>query len=80
MHNQEGYPGLNQYGEPSETLCQLDAALRRATDGVYGVRDLGTTVLMTTHNKGVVDSVGRRVVTMDKGKIIRDDASGKFSM
>jgi hypothetical protein len=41
MHNQEGYPGLNQYGEPSETLCQLDAALRRATDGVYGVRDLG---------------------------------------
>jgi cell division transport system ATP-binding protein len=44
------------------------------------INDLGTTVLMTTHNKGVVDSVGRRVVTMDKGKIIRDDASGKFSM
>lgn len=41
MHNQKGYPGLNQYGEPSETLCKLDTALRRATDGVYGVRDLG---------------------------------------
>lgn len=44
------------------------------------INDLGTTVLMTTHNKGVVDSVGRRVVTMDKGKIIRDDATGKFSL
>jgi cell division transport system ATP-binding protein len=44
------------------------------------INDLGTTVVMTTHNKGVVDSVGRRVVTMDKGRIIRDDASGKYSL
>lgn len=44
------------------------------------INDLGTTVLLTTHNKGVVDSVGRRVVTMDQGKIIRDDESGKYSL
>ncbi|MFZ2593654.1 MAG: cell division ATP-binding protein FtsE [Minisyncoccia bacterium] len=42
------------------------------------INDLGTTVVMTTHNKGVVDAVGRRVVTMDKGKVIRDDANGKY--
>jgi cell division transport system ATP-binding protein len=44
------------------------------------INDLGTTVLLTTHNKGVVDSVGRRVVTMDQGRIIRDDNSGKYSL
>jgi cell division transport system ATP-binding protein len=42
------------------------------------INDLGTTVLLTTHNKSVVDSVGRRVVTMDQGRIIRDDKSGKY--
>jgi cell division transport system ATP-binding protein len=42
------------------------------------INDLGTTVVMTTHNKGVVDAVGRRVITMDKGRVIRDDANGKY--
>ncbi len=44
------------------------------------INDMGTTVLLTTHNKGVVDSIGKRVVTMEKGKIIRDDKNGKYSM
>jgi len=42
------------------------------------INELGTTVVITTHNKGVVDSVGRRVITMDRGKIVRDDSSGKY--
>ena len=42
------------------------------------IHKLGTTVLLTTHNKGVVDEVGGRVLTMEKGKIIRDDKAGKY--
>ena len=42
------------------------------------INDLGTTVLLTTHNKSVVDSVGRRVVTMERGRIVRDDKHGKY--
>lgn len=42
------------------------------------INDLGTTILLTTHNKSIVDSVDRRVVTMDRGRIIRDDSSGKY--
>jgi cell division transport system ATP-binding protein len=42
------------------------------------INDLGTTVLLTTHNKTVVDSVGRRVVTMDQGRIVRDEKEGKY--
>lgn len=42
------------------------------------INDLGTTVILTTHNKGVVDSIGKRVITMDRGKVIRDDREGKY--
>ena len=42
------------------------------------INDLGTTVVMTTHNKGVIDELGRRVITMDGGRIVRDDESGKY--
>lgn len=44
------------------------------------INDLGTTVLLTTHNKGVIDSIGNRVVTMENGRIVRDDKSGKYSL
>lgn len=42
------------------------------------INDLGTTVLLTTHNKTVVDSIGRRVVTLDQGRVVRDDKQGKY--
>ena len=42
------------------------------------INDLGTTVILTTHNKGVIDSIGKRVITMQDGKLIRDDVTGKY--
>jgi cell division transport system ATP-binding protein len=42
------------------------------------INDLGTTVIMTTHNKGVIDEIERRVITMDDGRIVRDDSTGKY--
>lgn len=42
------------------------------------INELGTTVLLTTHNKGVIDSLGKRVITIENGKIIRDDPEGKY--
>ena len=42
------------------------------------INDLGTTVILTTHNKGVIDSLGKRVIAMENGKIIRDDKAGKY--
>ncbi|MCI0619589.1 cell division ATP-binding protein FtsE [Candidatus Wolfebacteria bacterium] len=42
------------------------------------INDLGTTVLLTTHNKGVIDTLGKRVITMEKGKIVRDDKEGRY--
>lgn len=42
------------------------------------INELGTTVLLTTHNKGVVDTIGGRVLTIEKGKIVKDDKEGKY--
>ncbi len=42
------------------------------------INDMGTTIILTTHNKGIIDSLKRRVITMENGKIIRDDAHGKY--
>lgn len=42
------------------------------------INDLGTTVLLTTHNKGVIDSLGKRVITMEKGQVVRDDKEGRY--
>lgn len=42
------------------------------------INDLGTTVLMATHNKMIIDSLGKRVITLEKGRIIRDDKEGRY--
>jgi cell division transport system ATP-binding protein len=42
------------------------------------VNDLGTTVVLTTHNKGVIDSLKHRVLTLEGGKIVRDDKHGRY--
>ncbi len=42
------------------------------------IHKLGTTIILTTHDKSVVDEIGGRVLTMEKGKLIRDDKHGKY--
>lgn len=42
------------------------------------INDMGTIVLLTTHNKGVIDSLEKRVIVLENGKIIRDDKDGKY--
>ena len=44
------------------------------------INDLGTTVVLTTHNKGVIDSLGKRVITMENGRIARDDQKGRYAL
>jgi cell division transport system ATP-binding protein len=62
--------------EPTGNLDPINA--HDVIEILKKINDLGTTVLLTTHNKTVVDAAGRRVVTMDQGHIIRDDMQGKY--
>jgi len=40
----------------------------------------GTTVLMATHDHSIVDSMRRRVVELDLGRVVRDDARGVYGV
>jgi cell division transport system ATP-binding protein len=40
----------------------------------------GTTVLMATHDHSIVDSMRRRVVELDLGTVVRDDARGVYGV
>ena len=42
------------------------------------INELGTTILMATHNKSIIDSLGKRVITLEKGRIVRDDREGRY--
>jgi len=42
------------------------------------INELGTTVLLATHNKEIVNRLGRRVLTLEAGQLVRDEKEGKF--
>lgn len=44
------------------------------------INDLGTLVLLTTHNTGVIDSLDNRVISMENGRIVRDDKQAKHTI
>ena len=38
----------------------------------------GTTIIMATHDKEVVDAMGKRVIAIEKGRIVRDEHEGVY--
>lgn len=44
------------------------------------INELGTTVLLATHNKDIVNGLGRRVIVLEDGRLIRDDPNGRYSI
>lgn len=42
------------------------------------INSWGTTVIMATHNVEIVNTLKRRVITMDQGKILKDKSEGKY--
>lgn len=44
------------------------------------INTLETTILLATHNREIVDKINRRVIVMEKGKIVSDIARGGYSI
>ncbi len=42
------------------------------------IQEMGTTCILATHNKEVINRLGKRVITLENGKIIRDVEKGRF--
>ncbi len=40
----------------------------------------GTTILMATHNKEIVNTIRKRVIAIEDGKIVRDEARGEYGL
>ncbi|RLC33963.1 MAG: cell division ATP-binding protein FtsE [Candidatus Nealsonbacteria bacterium] len=42
------------------------------------INQMGTTVILATHDKDTINALGKRVITLEEGKIIRDEERGRF--
>ena len=49
-------------------------------DLLLKINRFGTTVLLITHNKEIVNALKRRVVTIQRGRIIKDEEQGRYAL
>lgn len=42
------------------------------------INELGTTVILATHDRDIINSLEKRVITLDKGRVIRDEEKGRY--
>ena len=42
------------------------------------INELGTTVILATHDKEVINNLGKRVISLDHGRVIRDEEKGRY--
>src|SRR3954469_14684188 len=46
---------------------------------IYRINRTGTTLLVATHDSAMVDKIRRRVIQLSHGRIIRDEAAGRYA-
>ncbi len=42
------------------------------------INNFGTTVILATHDKEIINSLKRRVITLEHGKLVRDEQRGRY--
>ena len=69
-------PKLLVADEPTGNLDSINT--REIMDLLKKINNMGTTVVLVTHNKDVVNSLHSRVITLDSGQIISDQSQGRY--
>lgn len=69
-------PKLLLADEPTGNLDSLNA--REIIDLLLKINELGTTVMLVTHNRDIVNSLKRRVITIERGEIVSDQPVGRY--
>ncbi|HBR13761.1 MAG: Cell division ATP-binding protein FtsE [Parcubacteria group bacterium GW2011_GWA2_43_17] len=69
-------PKLIVADEPTGNLDSINA--REIIDLLKKINELGTTVVLVTHDREVVNNLKKRVVTVDDGQIISDQSRGRY--
>jgi len=69
-------PDIILADEPTGNLDPYHASdiIRLLTE----INERGTTVILATHDKQTINSLGKRVITLEQGRIIKDEKIGKF--
>jgi len=62
--------------EPTGNLDSINT--REIADLLLKINEFGTTVLLVSHNRELVNSLRKRVVTLDQGAVISDQEVGKY--
>ncbi|MDD5145601.1 MAG: cell division ATP-binding protein FtsE [Candidatus Pacebacteria bacterium] len=42
------------------------------------INKMGTTVILATHDRDIINTLKKRVITLDKGRVVKDEEKGKF--
>lgn len=62
--------------EPTGNLDSINS--REIIELLKKINDFGTTIVLVTHNREVVNDLRRRVVTLEDGMIISDQSRGRY--
>lgn len=62
--------------EPTGNLDPINSA--EIIKLLLKINELGTTVILATHNKEIVNGLDRRVISLEGGRLIRDEQKGKY--
>ncbi|OGM90895.1 cell division ATP-binding protein FtsE [Candidatus Wolfebacteria bacterium RIFCSPHIGHO2_01_FULL_48_22] len=62
--------------EPTGNLDPINTA--EIINLLLKINELGTTIILATHNKDIINSLKRRVISLENGEIIRDEEKGKY--
>lgn len=71
-------PKLIVADEPTGNLDTLNT--HEIIEVLKRINELGTTILLVTHNREVVNTLHRRVITLDRGTIVNDQVKGKYTL
>lgn len=64
--------------EPTGNLDMVHT--KEIIDLLLKINELGTTVLLVTHNRDVVNRIRKRVVVLEQGKIVSDQERGRYAL
>lgn len=42
------------------------------------INEMGTTVILATHDREIINTLQKRVITIDKGRLVRDEEKGRY--
>lgn len=70
------HPKIIVADEPTGNLDSINA--HDIVNLLLKINQFGTTIVLVTHNHDIVNSLKKRVITLDKGMIISDQKTGKY--